>query len=78
MNEIAILDNIAETKLQRGDLEGCRIALAKLEALTAHNVDAYRRHYSAWALQTKVRLLLREGRGADDFQFPWQGDLFKI
>ena len=65
VNEIAILDNIAETKLQKGDLEGCRIALAKLEALTAHNIDANRRHYSAWALQTKVRLLLREGRIAD-------------
>ena len=65
VNEIAILDNIAETKLQRGDLEGCRVALTKLEALTAHNVDANRRHYSAWALQTKVRLMLREGRIAE-------------
>lgn len=61
VNEIAILDNIAETKLQRGDLDGCRVALAKLEELTAQKLDANCRHYSAWALQTKVRLMLREG-----------------
>ena len=62
VNEIAILDNIAETKLQRGDLEGCKVVLAQLDALVDRNSDANRRHYNAWALQTKVRLMLREGR----------------
>ena len=39
-SEIAILDNIAETKLERGDLEGCRSILSQLESLAAHSIDA--------------------------------------
>ncbi len=42
-NEIAVLDNIAETKLERGDLNGCRSVLSRLEALAATNNDAQRR-----------------------------------
>ena len=64
-NEIAILHNIAETKLQRGELEACKAILAKLDALAGNNSDAHRRPYSAWALQTKVRLMLREGRKSE-------------
>ena len=65
VNEIAILDNIAEIKLQKGDLDGCRTILAKLEELTPRNIDENCRHYNAWTLQTKTRLLLREGRKAE-------------
>ena len=61
-NEIAILDNIAETKLERGDLDGCRLILSQLEALGAPSNDAKRQQYNAWALQTRIRLYLREGR----------------
>ncbi len=64
-NEIAILDNIAETKLQLGDLEGCKLVLSRLDELAVQSSDANRRHYNAWILQTKVRLMLREGRKAD-------------
>ena len=64
-NEIAILNNIAETKMQRGDLDGCKIILAKLEELGGHSEDVNRRHYNAWTLQTKVRLMLREGRASE-------------
>ena len=64
-NEIAILHNIAETKLQRGELDACKIVLTQLDALAGNRSDASRRHYSAWALQTKVRLMLREGRKSE-------------
>jgi DNA-binding NtrC family response regulator/tetratricopeptide (TPR) repeat protein len=64
-NEIAILDNIAETKLERGDLEGCRSILSQIDSLAAHANDAKRRHYTAWALQTRIRLYLREDRQVD-------------
>lgn len=64
-NEIAILDNIAETKLEQGDLDGCRVVLTQLEALASNNADENRRHYNAWTLQTKIRLMLREGRNTE-------------
>ncbi len=64
-NEVAILNNIAETKMQRGDLEGCKLMLAKLDQLAGDSKDANRRHYNAWTLQTKVRLMLREGRASE-------------
>jgi DNA-binding NtrC family response regulator/tetratricopeptide (TPR) repeat protein len=64
-NEVAILDNIAETKLQRGDLDGCRRVLSELDTLVSKKSGVNGRHYNAWALQTKVRLMLREGRKAE-------------
>jgi DNA-binding NtrC family response regulator/tetratricopeptide (TPR) repeat protein len=64
-NEIAILNNIAETKMQRDDLDGCRLILSKLDELAGDNKDVNRRHYNAWTLQTKVRLMLREGRSSE-------------
>ncbi len=36
-NQIAILDNIAESKLQRGDLEGCRLVLSQLDELASQS-----------------------------------------
>jgi DNA-binding NtrC family response regulator/tetratricopeptide (TPR) repeat protein len=64
-NEIAILDNIAESKLERGDFDGCRSILSQLDALATDSHDALKRHYSTWTLQTHIRLLLREGREAE-------------
>jgi len=65
VNEIAILDNIAQIRLQLGDLEECRSLISRLEELIDHNEFAKRRHYSSYALLTKTRLLLREGKAAD-------------
>jgi DNA-binding NtrC family response regulator/tetratricopeptide (TPR) repeat protein len=61
-SEIAILDNIAETQLERGDLEGCRSLLSRLEQLAADTGDTKKQQYKLWGLQTKIKLLLREGR----------------
>jgi DNA-binding NtrC family response regulator/tetratricopeptide (TPR) repeat protein len=65
LNEIAILDNIAETKLQRGDLEACKVLLSKLDNLSARTSDANRQVCMPWIAQTTVRLMLREGRGTE-------------
>jgi DNA-binding NtrC family response regulator/tetratricopeptide (TPR) repeat protein len=64
-NEIVILDHIAETQLARGDLARCKLTLSTLATLGELNDDAQRRHYNVWALQTKIRLLLREGRSSE-------------
>jgi DNA-binding NtrC family response regulator/tetratricopeptide (TPR) repeat protein len=63
--EILILDNIAQVKLRSGDLDGCRSTLQRLERLADQNHDVKRRHYKSWALQTKVRLFLNEGKTLD-------------
>ena len=60
VNEIAILDNIAQIQLQIGDLDKCRLLISRLEELVDHNEYAKRRHYNSSALLTKSRLLLRE------------------
>jgi DNA-binding NtrC family response regulator/tetratricopeptide (TPR) repeat protein len=61
-HEIVILDNIAETRLQLDDLDGCRAILTTLEGLGESATDSRRRQYNIWALHTQIRLLLREGR----------------
>lgn len=61
-NEIAILDNIAEVKLEQGDFDGCRLTLSQLDTLEAKHQDVKKRQYKAWALQTRIKLLLREGK----------------
>ena len=65
VHQIAILDNLAQIRLQCDDLEGCRSLISKLETLVEQNNNAKRRHYNACAMQTKIRLLLREGRQAE-------------
>ncbi len=65
VNEIAILDSIAQIKLQLNNLDECRMLIARLEELIDHNEYAKRRHYNSYALLTKTRLLLREGRKAE-------------
>ena len=64
-NEIAILDNIAEVRLERGDFDGCRSILSQLEKLTTQDHDSKKRQYKEWAAQTRIRLFLREGRSTE-------------
>ena len=65
INQIAILDNIAEAKLQQGDLDGCKLLLSGLEDLANRTTATNRQVCRAWISQTRVRLLLREGRRAE-------------
>jgi DNA-binding NtrC family response regulator/tetratricopeptide (TPR) repeat protein len=67
--EIAILDNIAQIHLYRGDLAECRSFIARLDNLIEQNNYDKRRHYNACALQTKIRLLLTEGKNAEALRF---------
>jgi DNA-binding NtrC family response regulator/tetratricopeptide (TPR) repeat protein len=65
IHQIAILDNIAQIRLHRGDLDGCRAFVLKLEDLIQHDRYAKRRHYNTCALHTKIRLLLTEGKNVE-------------
>jgi DNA-binding NtrC family response regulator/tetratricopeptide (TPR) repeat protein len=65
VSEVIILENIAQIKLQLQDLQACRNVLFRLEHLTNSCQDAKRTHYNRWALQTKIRLLLQEGKSAE-------------
>jgi DNA-binding NtrC family response regulator/tetratricopeptide (TPR) repeat protein len=66
LSEVIILENIAQIKLHLDDFEACRNVLQRLEELTTvSRQDVKRAHYSRWALQTKIRLLLREGKTAE-------------
>jgi DNA-binding NtrC family response regulator/tetratricopeptide (TPR) repeat protein len=62
VHQIAILDNIAQIQLGRGDVDGCRARISTLEKSIERSNHAKRRHYYACALQTKLRLLLAEGK----------------
>jgi DNA-binding NtrC family response regulator/tetratricopeptide (TPR) repeat protein len=64
VSELIILENIAQIKLHERDFEACRRVLLQLEQQTHSCSDAKRKHYSRWALQTKIRLLLQEGKTA--------------
>ena len=61
-SEVAVLDSIAQVKLQLGDLSGCREMLQRVEHLGTHEENLKYRYYRAWALQTKLQLLLQEGK----------------
>ena len=62
LSEVIILENIAHIKFLQQDFEACRSVLRRLEQLTDSRKDVKRAHYSRWALQTKIRLLLSEGK----------------
>lgn len=62
INQLAIFDSIAQVALQSGDLEGCRHILNQVEALNVPKEQSKSKHYWNWALQTKIHLLLREGK----------------
>lgn len=65
VHQIAILDNIAQIHLHRGDIDSCRSLISTLEALIDEDNHSKRCHYNAYALQTKIRLLLRDGKSAE-------------
>jgi DNA-binding NtrC family response regulator/tetratricopeptide (TPR) repeat protein len=65
VSEVIILENIAQIKLQLEDFKACKNVLFKLEQLTDSCQDAKRTHYNRWALQTKIRLLLKEGKSTE-------------
>ena len=65
LSEVIILENIAHIKFLQQDFEGCRSVLCHLEHLTDCHQDVKRAHYSRWALQTKIRLLLYEGKTSE-------------
>jgi transcriptional regulator with GAF, ATPase, and Fis domain/tetratricopeptide (TPR) repeat protein len=62
-SHFAILDSIAQIKLSRGEFRDCQTIVDQLDGLsTRHSKGS---HYPTWALQTKIQLLLKEGRLAD-------------
>jgi DNA-binding NtrC family response regulator len=68
VHEIAILDNIAQTRLQGGDLAGCKEIISRLEECVDKEGYSKRRHYLSYALQTKIRLLLAERQEVEALQ----------
>jgi DNA-binding NtrC family response regulator/tetratricopeptide (TPR) repeat protein len=62
VSQVAILDSIAQLKLQSGDLAGCRAMLSQLEDLKIRGDESKSRHYQLWARQTRIQLLLKEGK----------------
>jgi len=65
LSEVIILENIAHIKLLQQDFDACRRVLHHLEQLIESRQDVKRAHYSRWALQTKIRLLLYEGKTSE-------------
>jgi len=68
VNEIAILDSLAQIKLQLNELNECHSLVLQLEELVADNDYAKHRHYNSSALLTKTRLLLQEGKKKEALQ----------
>jgi DNA-binding NtrC family response regulator/tetratricopeptide (TPR) repeat protein len=60
-NYLAILDSIAQTKLNLGELAECEAIINHLDTI-AHRNNVAAEHYHAWSLQTKLQLLLKQGR----------------
>jgi transcriptional regulator with GAF, ATPase, and Fis domain/tetratricopeptide (TPR) repeat protein len=61
-HHIAILDSIAQVKLYLGQLQECQAITEQLEQLSTPAQHSKPKHYRAWALQTKIQLLLKQGR----------------
>lgn len=61
-NHIAVLDSIAQLRLYSGDLAGCRSILDNLDNIAGSDEHSKPSHYRAWALQTKIQLLLKENK----------------
>lgn len=60
-SQFAILDSIAQVKLHLGELDDCQLILDQLDGLSIENAKMPN-SYAAWALQTKIQLLLKQGR----------------
>ena len=63
-HQVSILDSIAHIKLHDSDIGACRAILKRIEDLTAQSRNFTPQHYT-WPLQTKIQLLLKEGRTRD-------------
>jgi DNA-binding NtrC family response regulator/tetratricopeptide (TPR) repeat protein len=57
----AILDSIAQIRLHSGDLEECEALVKQLDELS-EGASATTSDHRAWALQTKLQLLLKQDR----------------
>jgi DNA-binding NtrC family response regulator/tetratricopeptide (TPR) repeat protein len=63
-NHIAVLHSLALVTLQRDDTKGCSAIVALIDSFS--NCDeAKSAYYRAWAVQTKIRFLLKQGLNAD-------------
>jgi DNA-binding NtrC family response regulator/tetratricopeptide (TPR) repeat protein len=62
-HKVAILDSLARIKLNTGDLQACKAILKKIDELGQPSNP--KTSYCSWPLQTKVQLLLKEGRARD-------------
>jgi DNA-binding NtrC family response regulator len=62
VNQLAMLDSIAQVRLQRGDLDGCGALLNQVEDLSGRTEHGKSRYYETWALHTKIQLLLKAGK----------------
>jgi hydrogenase-4 transcriptional activator len=61
-NHIAVLDSVAQVKLHRGDLDGCREIIDHIDRLSVDRPNVNGRDSQVWILQTKIQLLLKQGR----------------
>jgi DNA-binding NtrC family response regulator/tetratricopeptide (TPR) repeat protein len=62
-SQFAILDSIAQIKLHRGELDDCQTIVNQLDELSVdYGGTAKPNGYAAWALQTRIQLLLKQGR----------------
>jgi DNA-binding NtrC family response regulator/tetratricopeptide (TPR) repeat protein len=64
-NYIAILDSIAQTQLHRGDLASCQTTIDEIDRCAVSSADSKQAYYRAWALQTKIQLLLKQARAKE-------------
>jgi DNA-binding NtrC family response regulator/tetratricopeptide (TPR) repeat protein len=62
---IALLDSLAQTKLHGGDLLGCQEIIDQIDKLSVRSDPSKPGNYRAWALQTKIQLLLKQGHVAE-------------
>jgi DNA-binding NtrC family response regulator len=62
ISQIAVLDSIAQARLQRGDLAGCGVLLNQIEGMSSKDPQSKFGYYQAWARQTRIQLLLRKGQ----------------
>jgi hydrogenase-4 transcriptional activator len=59
---IAVLDSLAQVKMHIGDLAGCRGIIEQIDLLSVARPNVSGRESQVWILQTRIQLLLRQGR----------------
>lgn len=63
-NHIAVLHSVSLVKLQRNDMVGCSEILTVVDGFLDRE-QSQSAHYQAWALQTKIKILLKQERIAE-------------